>query len=384
MYVASTETTEMNSTISTLSIERFRSLRSLKLSGLGRVNLITGKNNTGKSSVLEALRILASDASPAVLANIVRYREEDFGREDETNGSLKSEDLTHLGGLFSGFPAFSEIREPIVLSANGGSHSMQLNISVGQYIEQRDPDGVRRLIPKQSDLFPDTDPVPALVVEAGATRRVVRLSFLRRLVRTNEGREEGSDDPRLPCVFVGPSGGERTDNLGPLWDKIALSDREKEIVEALRIIAPDIVAVSMVGGGGFRQRRTAITRSLNFPRPVPLRSFGDGLNRLFGIVLSLVNAQGGLLLIDEFENGLHHTVQSEVWNGIFRLANLMNVQVFATSHSWDAVQAFQKAAANNADQGVLIRLTSKESQIIPTYFREDELAVATRENIEVR
>ena len=101
-------------------------------------------------------------------------------------------------------------------------------------------------------------------------------------------------------------------------------------------------------------------------------------------MLSLVNAQGGLLLIDEFENGLHHTVQSEVWNGIFRLANLMNVQVFATSHSWDAVQAFQKAAANNADQGVLIRLTSKESQIIPTYFREDELAVATRENIEVR
>jgi AAA15 family ATPase/GTPase len=61
--------------ISTLMIERFRSLRQLKLEALGRVNLITGRNNTGKSSILEALRILSSDASPSVLSSILRYRE---------------------------------------------------------------------------------------------------------------------------------------------------------------------------------------------------------------------------------------------------------------------------------------------------------------------
>lgn len=51
--------------ISTLGIEGFRALRQLKIEGLGRVNLLTGRNNTGKSSVLEALRILAADASPS-------------------------------------------------------------------------------------------------------------------------------------------------------------------------------------------------------------------------------------------------------------------------------------------------------------------------------
>jgi AAA15 family ATPase/GTPase len=115
-----------------------------------------------------------------------------------------------------------------------------------------------------------------------------------------------------------------------------------------------------------------------------LRSFGDGLNRLFGIVLSLVNAKDGFLLIDEFENGMHHTVQLDVWRGIFRLSKLLNVQVFATSHSWDAVETFQKAAAEDREEGLLIRLSKKGDEVIPTLFREGELAVAARNKIEVR
>jgi hypothetical protein len=188
----------------------------------------------------------------------------------------------------------------------------------------------------------------------------------------------------MPCVFVSPYGGERTANLGPLWDKIALSDREKDVVEALKIIAPDIMAVSMVGGESQRQTRTAIVRSSGFKRPVPLRSFGDGLNRLFGILLSLVNAKDGFLLIDEFENGMHHTVQLDVWRGILRLAKLLNVQVFATSHSWDAIEAFQKAVGEDPEVGVLVRLTRKGDAVIPTLFQGKELAVATRDRIEVR
>jgi AAA15 family ATPase/GTPase len=69
----------MDLKIGTLDIQRFRALRQLKIEGLGRVNLLTGRNNTGKSSVLEALRILASDASPSVLHQILRFREADIG-----------------------------------------------------------------------------------------------------------------------------------------------------------------------------------------------------------------------------------------------------------------------------------------------------------------
>jgi hypothetical protein len=169
-----------------------------------------------------------------------------------------------------------------------------------------------------------------------------------------------------------------------LWDDIALSEREQDVVEALRIIDPRISAVSMIGGEGPRETRIAIVRAEGMKPPLPLRSFGDGLNRLFGIVLSLVNATDGLLLIDEFENGMHHSVQADAWRAIFRIARRQGTQVFATSHSWDSIMAFQTVAAEDQADGVLIRLSRIEDEIVPTLFREDELAIVTRERIEVR
>ena len=375
----------MKPIITSLSIEHFRSLRQLKLEGLGMVNLVTGMNNTGKSSILEALRILASDASPSVLTSILRYREEDAGEAEEAGRTVEAESLNQFSSLFTGFPQIPDNKQAIMLAANGGQRSMQLSISLGFFTEQREQDGTRRLVPQQSVLFPERELMPALVMEeSGVTKRILPLDYKWRFSRTRIFGPQVGEDPRLPCVFVSPYGGERTANLGALWDQIALSDREKEVVQALRIIAPEIEAVSMVGGEGPRRMRSAIVRSREFARPVPLRSFGDGLNRLFGIVLSLVNAKDGFLLIDEFENGMHHTVELDVWQAVFRLSKLLNVQVFATSHSWDAVETFQKAAALNPDDGLLIRLTRRGEDIIPTLFQDKELAVATREHIEVR
>ena len=374
----------MKPKIETLAIERFRALRQLKIEGLGRVNLITGRNNTGKSSVLEALRILASDASPSVIYEILHFREEDAGEMEESARSADAEGLFSLSSLFHGFPQFSAKLEPIVIDATGGQLPMRLSMEAGWFSEERDSDGSRRRVLQQPELFAEGEVSPALVIEAGGVQRVLPLDSLRRYSR---GRLTGSvfgNEPRLPCMFVSPYGGERTATLGPLWDKIALSDNEKDVVKALRIIDPEISAVSMVGGDGPRPTRTATVRAAGLPRPVPLRSFGDGLNRLFGIVLSLVNAKDGLLLIDEFENGMHHSVQGDTWRVVFGLARRLNIQVVATSHSWDAVEAFQKAASEDRDEGVLIRLSRKGEDIIPTLFREDELAIATRDRIEVR
>ena len=375
--------------IGTLVIERFRAFRGLRIEGLGRVNLITGRNNTGKSSVLEALRILASDASPGVISSILRYREEDISAPEEpgTGTPIDIEGPFQISTLFNGFPLLSEKPEPIVISANDGQRPMKLTLSIRGVSEERTPDGVRRLVAHEANLFGtgELEGVPALMVGIGNTNRLMPLDYFRRAsYRSRPFRSELGDEPRMACVFVSPYGGEGTATLGTLWDKIALSDREMDVVEALRIIDPEISAVSMVGGEGPRQPRTAIVRSGNISRPVPLRSFGDGLNRLFGIVLSLVDAKDGFLLIDEFENGMHHTVQLNVWRTVFSLAQKLDIQVFATSHSWDSIEAFQKAAAETPEEGVLVRLSRKGEDIIPTLFREKELAIATRDRIEVR
>src|SRR5581483_12447785 len=112
---------------------------------------------------------------------------------------------------------------------------------------------------------------------------------------------------------------------------------------------------------------------------------GGGMLRALGIALALVNARDGILLIDEFENGIHYSAQTELWELIFQLAHRLNVQVFATTHSWDCIKGFQKAAQENTEEeGMFIRLSLFGDDVIATMFDERKLAIATREDIEVR
>jgi len=112
---------------------------------------------------------------------------------------------------------------------------------------------------------------------------------------------------------------------------------------------------------------------------------GEGMNRMLGIALSLATARDGLLLVDEIESGLHYSVQPDMWRLVFQMAGRLNVQVFATSHSWDSIDAFQQAAQEDAEeQGVLVRLERKQDTIVPVFFSEQDLEIVTRRQIEVR
>lgn len=112
------------------------------------------------------------------------------------------------------------------------------------------------------------------------------------------------------------------------------------------------------------------------------------MNRLLGILLALLNARDGFLLIDEIEIGLHYTVQVEMWKLILAMAHRLNVQVFATTHSRDCIEAFQHAtSASTAAHGQLIRLQRRRSdpaQIEAVMYSATMLEAATREEIEVR
>ena len=368
-----------------IQFRQFRAFRDVSIAGLGRVNLITGRNNTGKSSILEALRIVTTNAALDVICDILRYREEDSVGADEEAHPPDPDSLFQVSGLFHGFPQLSENAEPITISSTGRSGRTTMTMRLDWFSEERDSVGNFRLVPMTPDLFGDSEGVAALVVNTNGEERTLPLDrFRRHLRRIHRARPASSDGTSANCTFVSPYAGEGTERWEPLWDKIALTDDERDVVDALHIIDPTISAISMVRGKSMLRSRTAIVRTSDIPRPLPLRSFGDGLNRLFGIILSLVNARGGFLLVDEFENGLHYSVQLDAWRMVFRLAQSRDIQVFATSHSWDTIETFQKAAAEAPADGILIRLARRDNDIIPTVFAEHELAIATRDKIEMR
>lgn len=370
-----------------LYIKGFRGIKELSIPRLGRVTLITGKNNTGKSSVLEALRLHAENAVAPVIRSILEYREEYIWRANEEERPFEPDGEFHISPLFHGFPQLSEDFGPIVISTRGRSYPMNLTMQVAWFGGGPDPDEPRRLVTRGDALFGETEGVYVLVAETEDEEQRIRpLESLLRHVPPlgRRGRLGPAEEARMPSVFVSPYGGERTSALGRLWDGIALTDGEEDVVEALRIIDPHISAVSMIGGEAPSRRRIAIVRADNFSRPVALRSFGDGVNRLFAMALSLVNARDGILLIDEFENGLHYSVQLDAWRMIFKLAQRLDVQVFATTHSWDTIEAFQKAAAESPEEGMYLRLSRWRDGTLLLDFEEEELTKATRHKMEIR
>lgn len=374
--------TEKSVHISDVTVKGYRGFDEITIPQLGRVNLFTGKNNTGKSSLLEALQLFAGNGSLPVIYEILKSREEESKASNGRESSVDYDGLLQVSSLFNGFPDFSDNHPPVLISANHRTKGhVSLKMNMDWVVVEEDSDGNRQLVSSSDAFYDVSDAIPALWIETEDGKRFHRLDSSR-YIRLR--RVLGSGDTLMPCEFVSPYGGEGTELLDGLWSRISLTDREQDVIEALRIIEPKISGVSMVSSDERPRSRTAVVRANNIARRVPLRSFGDGLNRLFGIVLSLVNAPGGLLLIDEFENGLHYSVQLDAWRMIFRLARDLDVQVFATTHSEDAVAAFSEAASESPEDGLFVRLVRRSGRIITTVLVEDSLARLIEVGREVR
>lgn len=113
------------------------------------------------------------------------------------------------------------------------------------------------------------------------------------------------------------------------------------------------------------------------------------MNRIFAMTVGLIRAEDGILLIDEIENGLHYSVQPDLWQMIFETAKELDVQVFATTHSFDCIRAFQQAAEESGAEGRLISLRrskreDEDGKIVAVPYDEDTLKSVARSNIEVR
>ena len=138
-----------------------------------------------------------------------------------------------------------------------------------------------------------------------------------------------------------------------------MTDNEDQAIEALKLIFGDKLGRVAVTGDRRHYDRRVIVKLRDHSDPVPLKSLGDGAVRLFSIALALANIRGGILTIDEAENGIHHSVQKDFWNMILQTAYKNNIQVLATTHSWDCARGFAQAAIEDKNsKGLLIRLDS--------------------------
>lgn len=389
--------------INSLEIKNFRSLEDFRVAKLGRVNLIVGKNNSGKSSVLEALRIYAENAQRSLLEEIASGHDEKF-RVKETDRADADVALP-FEDFFSG-RSFPDDDATMIVIGESAASEQALRIEHGLFIETEETvtesngetsTRMRRRRIKKSELddgrlvldLTDGPLIQALFVSKGD-----RSSMLRFDARNSRIRSGFEIPGSIPCSVI-PTQFVSIDELADEWDKIGLTDDKRVVNDALKIIAPEFEELMFVKTDDQNRlrreiSRTAMLRMSNFTRPVPLNSLGDGMLRILQLVLKIFPARGGFLLIDEFENGLHFGVQEKVWTLLFELAHKLDIQVFATTHSWDCIESFAKVAVARKDvDGVLFRVgksvrNSDRDRVIATVFDEEELYNITQSDVEVR
>jgi AAA15 family ATPase/GTPase len=118
---------------------------------------------------------------------------------------------------------------------------------------------------------------------------------------------------------------------------------------------------------------------------IPVTQLGQGFGRLLNIYSKMVVAEAKVLLIDEIENGLHHSVLATIWRGLFHAAEEADAQVFATTHSWECVLAADAAAREEAAYNLnLIRLDRIDDNIKATVIDKEALESAKELHWEMR
>jgi hypothetical protein len=377
--------------LKSLEIKNFRTFAELQIAKLGQVNLIMGKNNVGKTTLLEALQIYGSAWPARTAQEVLDYR-------SEVMGTTRPGSVLSIPTFFHGREAGAGTASSIgPLTSGNGRPTLRITASIEEDVN------FDKVHPSDKETpFPWG---PQLALNFGFDPPGPSSSTLypsRRARFSSEGFDTNAIVPMNPkplllrLTSIPAMLGETADR----WDVILLHPAaEERVVRLLRSLAPicDLRYISLGESG-----RTAFVQIEQQPDRVPLISLGEGLGHVFRLAVALQFAAAvhtsdhrreslanmfPLLLIDEFETGIHHTLQADVWRFVLNAALELGVQVFATTHSWDCVKGFARVVQEVPECDALAirleRVEGKERTGAITFDRS-ELRIVARESIEVR
>ncbi|KAM3091921.1 AAA family ATPase [Phormidesmis sp. 146-35] len=379
--------------LKSLKIENFRGFRSFELQQLGRVNLLVGTNNSGKTSILEAIQLLCSRTSLGSLMNVMIGRGEFSQNEGRNLGDrLTTTRVLDICHLF--YDRKIDLDSTFFISGlqNGNNEKLSMAFQkrlVEKFIERVDDD---------SEIINDEQ--IELVVQWLSERENEEIAIKNRWfplstdlgLPTDNIRRSSKDSgsPPINTRFVTPFSLPADEMIEMFEDHVVLKPEEEIINKALNNIEPKIERIAPISSrkntySRLNSRAGFLVKLSGSDQRVPIGSMGDGMWRMLGLALSVVSAKGGVLLVDEIDTGLHFTVMSDMWKLIWETAKRLDVQVFATTHSSDCWTSLADIAKSEdaSEQGITIHRIEREKST-SVVFDERKIVVAANREIEVR
>jgi AAA15 family ATPase/GTPase len=326
--------------IKQIVIHKFRGFNKTKLSELRRVNLIGGANNIGKTVLLEALLLNCAPTGQNV-SLLKRLR----GFDTEHDKEFPEYTWDH-------FFYNQQKPEPItIVCTYDDDREITLTIhcdeSKEDFESSHEQDNVSGLISLENFETSLKSTLHFNYLIDGKNYPVLALISHAKGITGNTFKVHD-----LTQVSYMPPSYQRTNaSLAKEYGKAEKRNQADLVLKALQIMDSSIedIKTSVVGGIHLEVKR----QNGSF---MPLSLFGDAIKKVTNIVLNLINNKSAVLLIDEIENGIHHSVQEAFWVFLFKLATEFEVQIFATSHSAEMIQAFDKVCLMSTHNGAYFEL----------------------------
>ena len=379
--------------ITKLDIKNYKNLKSLELEGLKEVTLISGKNNIGKTSILEAILLLFSNQFSSQLVPVLTNRAVGF-----LYGALLFEPAT--AGIFSDYNLNNVINicsdhdqldmqmsnKPLFMKNNGQGYPMgTVEFNALPTIEMDTLHLTIKYSRSNKLYYSGTvakDPISSnyLPIESNQLHSVK----LPPIILINEF----GDLLRATDLISSEIQQIRHLTLVREYNNLRTNYRDliqKYLIPALKLLDQDIIAIEI--GNDIQNpqlsRIELIKKGKNKPEPLP--TWGHGAKRLFNLILGIINARDGILLIDEIENGIHYSVVNSLWILIFEMAKECNCQIIASTHSWETSSYVVNQPEENQKLFSFVNIAKlKNGDLSSATYNFEQFSYAIETNSELR
>lgn len=335
-----------------LTIKNFRGFRELKIEPLARVNLIAGKNNVGKTGVLEALYLLFSNSG-----QFFHFPSAFRSNQEKVSGTPDDQEKKdNFASFWRWLPNRGDVVGQIQISAKA-----KQNAIVPSFEIHLDEESIKEPIYNLTFHY-----------QKNGSEFVSRSALGPFL----QGKMPGL----LPVKVCSTRHTQPTEDA-ELFNALVLKKKKKTLIQLLQTVESRLEDMQYLKVGS----EPLVYADVGLKELIPLTQLGQGVIRLFRFFSEMLVEEAKIILIDEIENGIHHSVLAKVWAGIAEIAKKEGLQIFATTHSWECIYAaYQSFAEASPEDFRLFRLEQVKGEIKAIAYDEEAIQAALKFEMEVR
>jgi AAA15 family ATPase/GTPase len=350
--------------IESLDIKNFRCFENLSLQDLTRINVIVGRNASGKTALLEAIYLALG--APALTLKVRGWR--------GLGGTYRiTEQAETMNAIWKDY--FFRFDQRLIASiAFKGSQDMTRSLLI-----RCEPESGVKFSQKKGGSDGDSIvPIGPISFEWWKTSR--RIGVAKPELEGESIKVKGGPEP-LPGAFFSSTQPINQQEAANWFSDLSKRREERPVIEALQRLFPFINSISVEIQGNQPMIHADIA---SLPEKIPVGLISSGVNRLVGLLVAIGTQRRGVMIVDEIENGFHFKAMPEIWQVLYDFCKRTQVQLFASTHSSECLDALESVMIDHENDFSLIRTEREDGKCVARHFGGLNFRRALEQEIEVR